>query len=71
VPQAEKNQDKTLANAAKEYKVTHKDLPLCCPMPNMTVWNSHPRVYIPIENTGTGMCYYCGANFTLTDFKVK
>ena len=63
------DQAKTLANAAKEYKVTHKDLPLCCPMPHMTVWNSHPRVYIPIEKTGEGMCYYCGAHFILTDFK--
>jgi uncharacterized Zn-finger protein len=62
-------QAKTLANAAKEYKVSHKDLPLCCPMPHMTVWNSHPRVYIPIEKTGEGMCYYCGAHFILTDFK--
>jgi uncharacterized Zn-finger protein len=62
------NQEKTLANAAKEYKVSRKDLPLSCPMPHMTVWNSHPRIYIPIEKTGKGMCYYCGAQFTLTDF---
>lgn len=62
-------EEKTLANAATEYKVSHKDLPLCCPMPHMAVWNSHPRIYIPIEKTGQGMCYYCGAHFTLTDFK--
>jgi uncharacterized Zn-finger protein len=62
-------QEKTLANAAREYKVSRKDLPLCCPMPQMAIWNSHPRIYIPLEKTGEGMCYYCGAHFTLTDFK--
>ena len=28
------------------------DLPLACPMPGMYLWNSHPRVYLPIEATG-------------------
>jgi uncharacterized Zn-finger protein len=55
-------------NAARSYQVTHQDLPLCCPMPNMTVWNSHPRVYLPIEETGKAECPYCSAQFLLTDF---
>jgi len=53
------------ANAAQTYDVTAKDLPLSCPMPNMTLWNSHPRVYLPIEKTGWAKCPYCGAEFNL------
>jgi len=55
------------ANTKNNYRVTSKDLPLSCPMPGMELWNSHPRVYLPIEETGEAKCPYCGANFTLTD----
>ncbi len=63
--------EKTLANAAHEYNVTHKDLPLCCPMPSMASWNSHPRVYLAIEKTGEAECPYCSAIFKLTDFNER
>ena len=53
------------ANAAQHYEVGPADLPLSCPMPEMTLWNSHPRVYLPIEQTGSAKCPYCGAEFTL------
>ncbi len=53
------------ANASQSYDVTPADLPLSCPMPQMTLWNSHPRVYLPIEATGFAKCPYCGAEFTL------
>jgi len=53
------------ANASKSYEVEASDLPLSCPMPDMTLWNSHPRVYLPIEQTGSAKCPYCGAEFTL------
>ena len=36
-----------------------------CPMPQMYLWNSHPRVYLPIETTGWAKCPYCGAEYTL------
>lgn len=52
-------------NAENHYKVTPADLPLSCPMPGMHVWNSHPRVYLPIEATGTAKCPYCGATYEL------
>lgn len=54
-------------NAEHRYSVTRADLPLCCPMPAMSVWNSHPRVYLPIEKTGSAKCPYCGAEYTLTE----
>jgi uncharacterized Zn-finger protein len=55
------------SNAVKRYEVTKKDLPLHCPMPSMSLWNSHPRVYLAIEETGQVACPYCGAVYALKD----
>ena len=58
----------TPANAQQLYQVSRADLPLSCPMPDMALWNSHPRVYLPIEdNAGRASCPYCGARFELRD----
>jgi uncharacterized Zn-finger protein len=53
------------ANAQHRYEVRLADLPLSCPMPGMYLWNSHPKVYLPIEGTGEAMCPYCGAQYYL------
>jgi uncharacterized Zn-finger protein len=55
------------ANAENRYTVSRADLPLSCPMPGMALWNSHPKVYLPIEASGSAKCPYCGATFTLAD----
>lgn len=55
------------ANKEKFYQITRKNLPLSCPMPNMLMWNSHPRVYLPVEETGQAKCPYCGAVYQLRD----
>ena len=55
------------ANAEHSYQVTRDDLPLSCPMPGMKLWNSHPRVYMPIEASGRSKCPYCGAVYILVD----
>ena len=47
--------------------VKRADLPLSCPLPDAPVWNQHPKVYLPIENTGRAKCPYCGAEFVLED----
>ncbi len=47
-------------------EVFAKDLPLHCPMPSMKLWNTHPRVYLPIEETGEARCPYCGTVYKLT-----
>jgi len=52
-------------NASPRYDVTRADLPLACPMPAMSLWNSHPRVYLPIEKTGFAKCPYCSAEYVL------
>ena len=49
-------------------EVHRADLPLSCPLPSMALWNSHPRVYLPIEaDGGEADCPYCGAHFVLVD----
>lgn len=52
-------------NAENHYEVSRADLPLSCPMPGMSLWNSHPRVYLPVEKEGTVKCPYCGAEYEL------
>ena len=54
-------------NAQNRYEVTRADLPLSCPMPGMSLWNSHPRVFLPIEASGQERCPYCGAVYVLKD----
>ncbi len=49
----------------RRYDVTEADLPLSCPMPNMRLWDAHPRVYLPIETTGHVVCPYCDAEYFL------
>jgi uncharacterized Zn-finger protein len=53
------------ANAEQSYFVSPADLPLSCPMPGMSLWSSHPRVYLPIEASGEARCPYCGALYLL------
>jgi uncharacterized Zn-finger protein len=55
------------ANTERRYEVSRSELPLSCPTPAMATWNSHPRVYLPIEATGSSRCPYCGALFVLKD----
>jgi len=52
-------------NASDRYEVSRDDLPLSCPMPGMKLWNSHPRVYLALGNTGWAKCPYCGAEYFL------
>ena len=54
-------------NAENHYTVSRADLPLHCPMDGMTLWNSHPRVFLDIEASGRAKCPYCGAEYTLKE----
>ena len=51
----------------KQYLVKRHELPLSCPTDAMTLWNAHPKVYLPIEKTGIEVCPYCGSQFILQD----
>ena len=43
-------------NRQRHVEVTAADLPLHCPLPSQALWNAHPRVFLPIENTGEALC---------------
>ena len=50
-------------------EVTAKDLEgpgvIFCPNPKMTLWSTHPRVFIDVVTTGEGKCPYCGTVYRL------
>ena len=50
----------------REIDVTSKDLPLHCPMPSVKLWDTHPRVFIDLAETGQAKCPYCGTVYKLT-----
>jgi uncharacterized Zn-finger protein len=52
-------QELKAANAEKDYRVSRRELPLH--------WNSHPKVFLPIEETGKAKCPYCSASYELYD----
>lgn len=55
-----------LADNTQSYiEVTEDDLPLHCPTPGMSLWNSHPRVYLPLGKMGEALCPYCGTLYKL------
>jgi uncharacterized Zn-finger protein len=59
------DQNLIAANAQHRYEVRPDDLPLSCPMPGMYLWNSHPKIFLPIEAEGEAKCPYCGARYYL------
>lgn len=54
-------------NAENLYEITAANLPLHCPMDGMSLWNSHPKVYLPLDESGKAKCPYCGADYVLKD----
>ena len=55
------------ANTQTQVEVSRAELPLSCPRPNQKLWNAHPRVFLPIEDSGATNCPYCGTHYTLKD----
>lgn len=54
------------SNNTQIREITKADLPLHCPTPDMSLWNAHPRVFLPITETGKVKCPYCGTEYVLT-----
>jgi len=55
------------ANTQQRIDVSRSALPLSCPQPDQALWNSHPKVFLPIEATGQARCPYCGTVYVLKD----
>ncbi len=51
----------------KRVEVSPADLPLHCPIPESLLWCMHPRVFLPIEETGEAKCPYCGTEYKLKE----
>lgn len=49
------------------FRIKSDQLPLHCPLPEMSLWNQHPKVYIPLDKNGRGKCPYCGTEYILED----
>lgn len=47
------------ASVEAAVAVSPQDLPVHCPNPRMTLWSSHPRVYLDIDENGEARCPYC------------
>ena len=65
-----------MATAARKEAVVElgaKDLNanggIFCPSPkaDMKLWNSHPRVYLDIAQSGAAKCPYCGTVYKLKE----
>ena len=52
-------------NTQRYIEVSAEDLPLHCPTPEMILWNTHPRVFLAIEEKGEALCPYCGTLYRL------
>lgn len=59
------NERLTKPNTKNSYDVTEEDLPVHCPMPGSSLWDSHPQVFIAFDKNGEGKCPYCGAEYHL------
>ena len=60
-----RNENLTKPNTKNSYDVTENELPVHCPMPGSSLWNSHPQVFIAFDKSGEGKCPYCGAEYHL------
>lgn len=56
-----------LAGADNRYGVRRTELPVSCPPAGVPLGNSHPRVFLPLAETGKARCPYCGTEFVLVD----
>ena len=54
-------------NAKDCYDVSKDDVPVHCPMPGSSLWNSHPQVFIAFDKNGDGKCPYCGAEYHIKE----
>ena len=52
-------------NEKNRYEITQDELPVHCPLPGSSLWNSHPQVFIAFDSHGHGKCPYCGASYRL------
>lgn len=56
------------AAAGRIVEVERRELPFSCPSRQVDAASMHPRVYIPlVESGGRAVCPYCGTEYVLND----
>lgn len=61
-------ENKSAANEKDQViRVSRSELPAHCPTESMGLWSSHPRVFIPLEESPQASCPYCGTRFELVE----
>ena len=65
--ESEQNKAKVTTSNESVFHIKKEQLPLHCPLPEMSLWNQHPRVYLPIEDSGKSTCPYCSSEFILEE----
>lgn len=50
-----------------EVKIKPSMIPLSCPMPNMSLWDMHPKVYLPFNEHNLAVCPYCDTYYVVAD----
>ncbi|MBP9721977.1 MAG: zinc-finger domain-containing protein [Gammaproteobacteria bacterium] len=61
-----KKKPKQAVNISSYFVVNKNELPLSCPMPDMETWSLHPKIYLPIAETGEAICPYCSTRYILS-----
>ncbi|MFT7214475.1 MAG: putative Zn-finger protein [Granulosicoccus sp.] len=56
-------------NSQTLVEVTWDELPLHCPTPDASLWDSHPKVFIPLDQSPEATCSYCGTVYRLVEQK--
>ncbi len=59
--------EKGKSPGGSHYEFRRDQLPVHCPVPGQSQWDSHPKVYIPLAEKGRATCPYCGAEFVLKE----
>ncbi len=57
----------TTSTAARQYRVSHSDLPLACPNRLVGDGVAHPRVFLEFDIEGRAVCPYCGTEYLLEE----
>lgn len=55
------------ADTGTAVVIRRDELPVFCPNRRMSLWSSHPRVFLDMGDTGEAMCPYCGTRYRLAD----
>jgi len=58
-----------LANSEKIHQLDASEIlennEICCPPLDVSLWSSHPRVFLQLNDKGEAQCPYCGTLYKL------